>query len=256
VRRPVIYLPALMLVLVLSGCAAKKSRAVAKPDKEIYEQAMKLMEKGNFYKARTRLEEIVSSGNQDPELADEVQLAMADTYYGRKGLLNLTDAMSRYSTFLTFYPTHEKADYAQYRLAMCHLKQVYSPDRDQHETFTALTEFRKVLLLYPDSPYVDLAGEKINECLELLADHDYKVGMFYRRKAAYLGAVDRFMDILDAFPRYARKDRIYYYLSESLIRTHRMEEADVYLRKLAETYPDSEFVKKANHLLAEIEESL
>ena len=252
-RRPVICLLALMLVL--SGCAAKKPKASAKPDKELYDRAMRLIEKGNYYKARARLEEIVSSGNQDPELADDVQLAMADTYYGRRGVLNLTDAMSRYSTFLTFYPTHEKADYAQYRLAMCHLKQVYSPDRDQNETFTALAEFRKVLILYPDSPYVDLAGEKINECLELLADHDYKVGMFYRRRAAYLGAVDRFLDILDQFPRYTHKDRIYYYLSESLIRTHRMEEADVYLRKLAETYPESEFVKKANHLLVEIQES-
>ncbi len=254
-RRPVSYLLAVMLVLALPGCAAKKSRSSAKPDKALYEQALKLMEKGNYFKARGKLEEIVSSGNQDPELADEVQLAMADTYFGKRGLLNLTDAMSRYSTFLTFYPTHEKADYAQYRLAMCHLKQVYSPDRDQHETFTALAEFRKVLVLYPDSPYVDLAGEKINECLELLADHDYKVGKFYHRKAAYLGAVDRFMDILDDFPRYSRKDRIYYYLSESLVRTHRTEEADVYLRKLAETYPDSEFVKKANLLLAEIRES-
>ena len=254
-RRPVIYLLALMLVLLLPACAAKKPRASAKPDKKLYEQAIKLMEKGNYFKARATLEEIVSSGNQDPELADEVQLAMADTYYGRRGLLNLTDAMSRYSTFLTFYPTHEKADYAQYRLAMCHLKQVYSPDRDQRETYTALAEFRKVLVLYPDSPYVDLAGEKINECLELLADHDYKVGMFYHRRAAYLGAVDRFLDILDHFPRYTHKDRIYYYLSESLVRTHRMEEADVYLRKLAETYPDSEFVKKADHLLVEIQES-
>ena len=251
--RPVICLLALMLTL--SGCAAKKPKASGKPDKELYDHAMRLIEKGNYYKARARLEEIVSSGNQDPELADDVQLAMADTYYGRRGVLNLTDAMSRYSTFLTFYPTHERADYAQYRLAMCHLKQVYSPDRDQHETFTALAEFRKVLVLYPDSPYVDLAGEKINECLELLADHDYKVGMFYRRKGAYLGAVDRFLDILDQFPRYTHKDRIYYYLSEALIRTHRVEEADVYLRKLAETYPDSEFVKKANHLLVEIQEN-
>ncbi len=44
-RRAVIYLPALMLmlILVLPGCAAKKPRAVAKPDQEIYEQAMKLI---------------------------------------------------------------------------------------------------------------------------------------------------------------------------------------------------------------------
>lgn len=254
-RRSRVYLLACMLVPLLTGCAGKKAPVAAPADQALYQRAMKSMEKGNYYKARSVLEEIVAGGNQDQELAAEVQLAMADTYFGKRGLLNLTDAMSRYSTFLTFYPTHEKADYAQYRLALCHLKQVYSPDRDQQETFTALAEFRKVLRLYPDSPYVDLAGEKINDCLELLADHDYRVGMFYRRRAAYLGAVDRFLDILDQFPRYTRKDRIYYYLSESLIRTHRMEEADVYLRKLAETYPDSEFARRANLLAIEIQES-
>lgn len=254
-RRSVSCLLVLVLMILFPGCAAKKPSAPVTPYEELYERAMKQMEKGNFFKARSLLEQIVSGVNQDPELAANVQLAMADSYYGRRGLLNLADAMSRYSTFLTFYPTHEKADYAQYRLAMCHLKQVYSPDRDQHETFTALAEFRKVLVLYPDSPYVDLAGEKINDCVELLADHDYKVGMFYFRRRAYLGATDRFLDILDQFPRYPRKDRVYYYLSESLIRTNRVEEADVYLRKLAETYPDSEFVKKANVLRAAIEES-
>ena len=254
-RRWLLLLLGVVLAASLPGCGPKKPKASAKPVQQLYDQAMAQLEKGNYYKSRSLLEQIVASGNSDQDLAADVQLAMADTYFGRKGVLNLADAMSRYTTFLTFYPTHEKADYAQYRLAMCHLRQVYSPDRDQAETYTALAEFQKVLTLYPDSPYVDLAGEKINDCMELLADHDFKVGRFYHQKAAYLGAVDRFMDILDQFPRYSRKDRVYYYLSESLIRSNRWEEADVYLRKLNETYPDSEYVKKAELLRLEMEEN-
>jgi outer membrane protein assembly factor BamD len=253
-RRLAVAALCLALAGSLPAFAGKKGRVAKLSDRELYELGMKAIENGNYYKGRSILEEIVNRGNQDHELAALVQLAIADSYYGKRGLLNLADAMSRYSTFLTFYPMHEKADYAQYRLALCHLHQVYAPDRDQRETYTALAEFQKVLTLYPDSPYVDLAGEKINDCYELLANHDYRVGMFYHRRKAYLGAVDRFMGILDQFPRYSRKDRVYYYLSDSLIRTHRVEEADVYIRKLAETYPDSDFVKKADGLRERIEE--
>jgi outer membrane protein assembly factor BamD len=251
-RRLRVVLFGALLAACVAGCGGKNNPATVESDQVIYDRAMRQMEKNDYYKARRTLETIVNRGNQDPHLAPLVQLALADSYFGKKGVLTLTDAMSRYSTFLTFYPTHERADYAQYRLALCHLKQVYAPDRDQRETFTALEEFRKVLVQYPDSPYVDLAAEKINDCLELLAEHDYRVGNFYYDQEAYLGAIDRFVDILDDYPRYTRKDRVYYHLSDALIQTARSEEADVYLRKLIEAYPDSKYLKKAQELLKKI----
>ena len=236
----------LCLALALSvGCAKKPIET----DQELYDQAMRKMEKGDYYKARGILEEIVKRGNEDPELAPLVQLAYADAYFGKKGSLNLADAMTRYRTFLTFYPTHPKADYAQYRLGLCHFQQVASSDRDQRETVTALAEFLKVERLYPDSPYVDLAAEKINECKEVLAEHEFRVGMFYLRRKAYLGAIDRFLDILDRYPRYTRKAKLYYHLGASLVYTNRIEEGDVYLRKLVEAYPKTVHATKASLLM-------
>ena len=240
----------LLATLFLSGAPVwAKNKWASMSDQEMFDIAMKQMDKGQYYKARTLLERIVKRGSMGPDLGPLVQLAIADSYYGKKGVLNLTEAMSRYSNFLIFYPTHARADYAQYRLALCHFKQVYAPDRDQRETFTALEEFRKVQRIHPESPYVDLAMEKIQEGSELLAEHEYRVGYFYYNRRAYLGAIDRFLNILDKYPRFERKDRLYYYLAVSLLNTSRSEEGQIYLNKLTETYPSSDYRKKASALV-------
>ena len=243
---------ALGLSLCLAGMAvgcAKKEPKPTTPDQVLYDQAIKKIDKGSYYKARNVLERIVKKGALEGELAPLVQLSFADAYYGKRGLLSLAEAMSRYQNFLTFYPTHEKADYAQYRLALCHYQQVYAADRDQRETRVAIEEFRRVQGLHPDSPYVDLAAEKIQEGAELLAEHEYRVGTFYFDRKAYLGAIDRFLNILDKYPRYPRKDRLYYYLGNCLLRVERFEEGEIYLIKLLETYPKSTFSGKARGIL-------
>jgi len=253
--RPSRYALAVALVVLLGATAdgfAKKDKWADVPDEEIYQRAMAQLDKNKHFKARSMLEKLVKRGDLPPDLAPLVQVALADTYFGNKGVLNLTEAMSRYSNFLIFYPTHAKADYAQYRLALCHFMQVYAPDRDQSETFVALEEFRKVQRQHPDSPYVDLAMEKILEGSNVLAEHEYRVGAFYYNRNAYLGAIDRFLNILDKYPRYPEKDRLYYFLGDALTRTARSEEGQIYLRKLLETYPKSKFSPKASLLLREV----
>jgi outer membrane protein assembly factor BamD len=244
-------LAAALLVALLGSTAvhAKKHDDRSVSDQDLYDQGAKELEAGHYYKARTIFERIVKRGNDDPRLAPLVLLGLADAYYGKKGVLNLSEAMTRYANFLTFYPTHERADYAQYQLALCHFQQVYAADRDQKETHVALDEFHKVQAQFPQSPYVDLAAEKILEGNDLLADHEFRVGRFYFEQGRYLGAVARFTGILDHYPRYVAKDRVYYYLAQSLFRTERPEEGAVYLQKLRETYPDSEWAKKAGELL-------
>jgi hypothetical protein len=61
------------------------------------------------------------------------------------------------------------------------------------------------------------------------------------------------MTILDRYPRYVGKDKVYYYLAHSLIHTERPEEGAVYLEKLRETYPDSAWAQKGARLLKSTE---
>lgn len=245
-----IALLAVLAVLALPSTAwGKRDRFADLSDRQLYEMGAKELEKENYYQARTLFERVVRRSKDDPEISPLVLLGLADSYYGKKGILNLTEAMTRYSGFLTFYPSHPRADYAQYQLGLCHFQQVYAPDRDQKETGVALEEFRKVQAQFPGSPYVDLAGEKILDAYDLMAEHEFRVGTFYHDQGRYLGAIGRYLTILDRYPRYDGKDRVYYYLAHSLLRTERPEEGAVYLEKLREAYPESAWANKAARLL-------
>ena len=68
------------------------------------------------------------------------KLGVGDTYLGEGTSQSLVLAIAEFREFLTFYPTNPRADYAQYKLALAHYRQMRAPQRDQTETRAALKE--------------------------------------------------------------------------------------------------------------------
>jgi len=60
-------------------------------------------------------------------------------------------AINEFREFLTFYPTHSRADYAQYKLGLAHFRQMRAPQRDQSETRETIKEFETFVERYPNS---------------------------------------------------------------------------------------------------------
>ncbi len=245
----------IILSMVTAGCDGTK-----KPPKdpfagqtadEIYQRAERQMQKKNYSRARTTLQAALGRTTTTPQLIAKVHLALADAYYYDGGILNLAEALSRYTNFMTFYPNHERVDYAQYQIALCHLKQVLNPDRDQTQTRRALDEFLKLRGQFPNSPFVAPAEEKANETRELLAESEFRVGQFYFRNEAYEGALDRFRLILEEYPLYTKKPKLYLLLGRSLMAIDREDEGRLYLQKLVAEFPDSDAAYEAAVLLEE-----
>ena len=65
---------------------------------------------------------------------------------------SLVLAINEFREFLSFYPTNQRADYAQYKLGMAHFNQMRAPERDQTETREAITEFQTFVARYPEQP--------------------------------------------------------------------------------------------------------
>lgn len=245
-------LAAALALALPGGCASEAKKKALDPAAEVG-RAEQLIAGKKYFKARLLLQEVIGTGVADKELSARLQLLLADTYFHDGGTLNLAEALSRYTNFLAFNPLHPRADYVQYQIGMCHFLQVFSPDKDQSQTLKAMEEFRRVGALYPASPYVAQAEERLRDCERLLAEHEIEVGLFYIQRKAWLAGIDRFKIVLDRFPAYDDKPQLYFHLAESLVGLERGPEARAYLRLLLENYPQHPVIPQARSLLDRVE---
>ena len=170
-----------------------------------------LMEEEKFSQA---LQHLVHAFEVEPnsETGREGLLLAADTLFLRGGYQSYVEAEQRYRDFLNRFPTSDRAAYAQFRLAGALAERIEKPDRDQQTARQALTEFENVRRLYPTSQYAGQAAQRITEVRHQLAEHEFVVGAFYYRSRTPRAAGDRFRGMLEKYPDYPEKDKIYAYM--------------------------------------------
>ena len=247
----------LLLALAVGGCLSRSQDLTVIPkgkDRDLtVDQLMAkgkgLLERRKYFRSRATLEQIQSRQDATREILADVNLLIADAYFFDGGIINLAEALSRYTSFLTFYPTHPRADYAQYQLGLSYLKQALSPDKDQAITVKALKSFREVEKQYPAGDWVGPAREQMRVCQERLALSEMKVGIFYMKRKSWPGAVERFRNVLERYPLYSQLDRTYFELARALIASHRSDEAIIYYRKMLDDFPDSRYSSDARDAL-------
>ena len=161
-------------------------------------------------------------------------------------------AINEYREFLSFYPIHPRAHYAQFKLGMRHYYQMHGPDRDQTETLEAIAELTIFLQRYPnpqENPLLDEGRARLREARDRLSDSDYRVAYFYLRTQKFPpAAIDRFNAILKNDPEYSRRDAVYFYLAQALLRVNRPAEALPYLDRLVTEFEVSEYLEEAKKL--------
>lgn len=186
--------------------------------------------------------------------AQRAKLLIADTYFKKGDEANLILAAAEYREFISLYPTSPSVPYCQYQIAMTFYKKALKPGRDQTKTMQALQEFKKVVTTYPNSEYAKQAEEKIKDCEQRLAEHEFLIGQFYYKTKAYKAAIGRLQDILTKYPEYKKMDAVYFYLGDSYFQGKKYDECYPYFTKLVTDYPQSKFVKEAQKRLKFLEE--
>jgi outer membrane protein assembly factor BamD len=106
---------------------------------------------------------------------------------------------------------------------------------------------------YPNSPLIQDGRQRLREAKDNLGMHDYNVGYFYFRTMKwYPGAIDRFLALLKEDPEFSNRDRVYFYLAQSLIKMNQPAQALPYLDKLIAEFEQSEFLAEAQKLSADL----
>ena len=227
----------LIPTMLVAGCSSNRVKddelldQLANLDKEtIYDQAEELYSDKQWQKARQLFAFVYDSFPNDP-LGHKAALRVADTFAVKKDVTSLTEARLRYRDFANRYPNDPDRDYALLMVGQTYSARKLRPDRDLSDIHEALAAYEQLINLYPDSEYLPEATAKMNDLLELLAEHDYIVGNFYMRNKRFTGALWRFEYIRDNYPNYSKIDTVNEKISEM---ETRLEELDAAWKKQLE----------------------
>jgi outer membrane protein assembly factor BamD len=253
-RAPVKWARSLVWILIVasvSACASgpkKPPVGTLEPDKFLWERGTEELNKKHWLTSREYFRQLMDSYPQSTYRAD-AKLGLADTYLGEGSAESTVLAINEYREFLSFYPTHGRAYYAQFKLGMCHFYRMHGPDRDQTETHEAIAELTVFVQRYQNSELIDEGRARLREARDRLSDADYRVAYFYLRTQKFApAAIDRFNTILKNDPEYSRRDAVYFYLAQALLRVNRPAEALPLLDRLATEFESSEYLEQARKL--------
>ena len=250
-----------LLVVALAaatGCLSDTRGAVPtgtlEPDKFLFDKGNEALTAKKWVAAREYFKQVVETYTGSVYRPD-AKLGVGDTYLGEGTSEALVLAINEFREFLQYYPTNKRADYAQYKLALAHFKQMRKPQRDQTETRDTLKELETFVARYPNSELMPEAKARLREARDRLSEADYLVGFFYFRQRWYPGAVDRFKSVLADDPEYTGRDAVYFHLAESYVKVKQPAQALPYYERLVQEFERSEYLEEARKRIAELKAS-
>lgn len=250
IRRIFPTVATLVALVVAAGCSSapkKPPTGTPDPDKFLFERGTAELNDKDWFTAREYFRQLVDSYPQSQYRGD-AKLGVGDTYIGEGTSESYVLAINEFREFLSFYPTHKRADYAQYKLGMCHFYQMRDPMRDQTETLEAIKELSTFIDRFPNAQRSALypeAKERLREARDRIGDHELGVGIQYHRTRWYPGAIDRLKGLIDKDPEFTRRDAALFYLADSYDKVGRPAEALPLFDRLIKEFERSEYLEKA-----------
>ena len=199
--------------------------------------------------ARLSLETLINT-YPDSEYLAKAKLAIADSYYDEGGATGLTQAVSVYQDFITFFPFLEEASYAQMQIAMAHYRRMEKSDRDRSEALEAEAAFQTFIQKYPNTELTPKAEQRLREVQEVLADGDFRIAIFYYLRRVDKAAAPRLIDLVNRYPLYSAADRANWMLGAIYERNEHNDMAATYYTRLVKQYPLSPLAAEAKTKLA------
>ena len=249
-----------VLAAMIAACAAKTPTlppGSADADKFLFDRGTEAAKEKKWLNAREYFRNLVDNYPQSAYRPD-AKLALGDTYIGEDSTESLLLGANEFREFLTFYPTHPRADYAQLQLARTFVEQMLAPERDQAATRDAIKELEIFLQRFPNSKLLPEAQKLYRDAKDRLSEANYRVGFYYFRVKWYPGAVERFKEILKTDAEYTHRDAVYYHLGEALYRSAgatdaaKKAEALPYFERLVKEFEKSDYLALAQKRISEL----
>jgi outer membrane assembly lipoprotein YfiO len=247
------------LALALAGCGdgpkdKVKNENAPSPgrDKELYEQASKLAEKGRYDEARLRYNVVITT-YPDSSYLPLSKLAIADSFYLEGGTSNLQQAIGGYKDFAQYFPTHPKICAVKHMIAQAYMRQMGAYNRDISNAKLAEHQLKAAEQACRSSDMLPKIQGDLVKVQQVLGLHELDIARFYmENRHAYKAGESRLRDIVTNYPLFSYYDETLFRLGVALIEQEQPEEASEYFTRLVRDYSKSEFAGKGKEYLEKL----
>lgn len=240
----------LLLIVVIAACrGGSRDRLDTMPVDQMYETGHQALTRGNNDRAIRYYQRLISRFPFGP-YTEQAQLDLAYVQYRAK---RNDEAISTVDRFLKTYPTHPKADYAQYLRGVVNFYREASfigryvkldpAARDQGATRQSFIDFSRLLREYPDSPYAEDSRLRMVFLRNQMARHEIMIAQYYLRRGAFVAAINRSKYVLENYQQAPEIGDALALMVESYKSMGEQQLADDTLRVLELNHPSHPYLR-------------
>jgi outer membrane protein assembly factor BamD len=195
---------ALLLVASIVACSHLGSEKTGKTAEEDFKIATDYFQDKSWPEAQKAFERVRVKYPYS-KYAALSELRLADAKFEQDKFIEAAEA---YRQFVKMHPTHEDVDYAAFRIGLSNWKDapsqffLFPPDieKDQVQVRAAVTSLQDFIKNYPRSKYVPEAQKLLAEARGKLAEHEWYVAGFYRKRDRWPGVAVRLEGLVRDYP--------------------------------------------------------
>lgn len=256
-RRPA---AAALLLLALAACSRHVSfsgEARLKPTaEENFKAGEELLKEGSFPEAQ-KFFDYVRTKFPFSKYAALADLRSADAKFEQGQFAEAADA---YLNFLKLHPTHEDADYAEFRVGESYFRDspgefaLFPPasEKDLRQVRKASDALQGFLAKYPSSRRLPDAKKLLAQIDDRLAGHEWYVGEFYFKRGHWAGAAGRYEGLADRYPASRHAPEALLKAARAWLELGEKFRARTNLQKLVVQHPQDARRAEAERLLASL----
>ena len=235
-------------LLFVAACAYDDEAVldyVEHPVDEIYNEALNVLQDGNFERATTMFDEVE---RQHPysTWATKAQLMSAYSLYRDDSYGSAVMALDR---FIQLHPSNFDVPYAYYLKALCYYERISDITRDQEMTKLAMQTMSKLVRLFPSSKYAKDVKLKMDLTRDHLAGKEMEIGRYYLKQGHHLAAINRFRSVVDDYQSTTHVPEALHRLAEAYMALGVELEAQKVAAVLGHNFPGSEWYLDAYSLV-------
>ena len=224
-----------------AACAPGFRPAGIKPPERLYDLTMREFQNKRWDNAVAGFERLTIDLPARDTLLPRAHYYLAKSHFNRKEFLLAAQSFGRVSES---FPDDTLADDALYEAGISYQRLWRKPVLDAEYGQSALSTYRTLLALYPNSSVRAQAEQQIRTLEEWMATKDYETGLHYMRLKAFDSAIIYFKDVVRLYPQTARSRDAYLKLVHAYRTINYREEATEICTAVRQRFADDLEVRR------------